>query len=108
MSLITVDAQRWSLNQADQKVEHLWAEADAAALKVADHNERARYLAYLTDPATPQAARKLITQILELMDSIWSQYAIQKKAVLSGEEPAPLCIPKAWPTIWDVKQASGP
>ena len=84
----------------------LWQQADALASSLADQNARARFLAWLIDPSTPQAAKGLIAQLQSAMDSIWEQYAAGKAAILAGTEPAPIEAPSDLPTFWDVAAAA--
>jgi hypothetical protein len=80
-------AQRSAAEHAG-RIARAWAEADILALTGADHNSRARYLAWLVDPACPALRRERILAVQAWMDQVWLHYAATKAAIESGDETA--------------------
>jgi hypothetical protein len=74
-----------------------WTAANAAAEAGADQNARARYLAWLIDPACPQARKDKILAVQAWMDAIWTSYAIYKASPVGDFVlPADPCPHSFW------------
>jgi hypothetical protein len=80
-------------------ISRAWAATDAACRAGADENSRARYLAWLIDPATSAAKREKILAVQAWMDALWLAYAAYRaNPVGDFVLPAVAC---PW-SFWDV------
>lgn len=87
-----------------ERIAAAWAEADAYALTIADHNERARYLAYLIDPSSSAARLARLAEIQVALDSVWAEYGRVRAILAAGGEASfdsSNCDTRPW-TIWEI------
>ncbi len=86
-------------------INRLWEQADQLVNTAVDHNARARYLAWLVDPATSQAKRTKILAVQAWTDQVWMGYRQAKDAVLAGNLGATLPTFDPCPhTFWNIAE----
>lgn len=90
-----------------ERIAAAWHAADALALAGADHNSRARYLAWLVDPACPALRRERILAVQAWMDAVWMHYAQTRAAIEAGDPAAAFDPAAVGPCPWNFWQIAG-
>lgn len=87
----------------EERKEIAKARAKKLASDGADNEARARYLAYLADPACEPERRARIVAVQEWSDSVFAEYVRVKERIYAGDPSAafdPRALPPC-PYAWD-------